>query len=372
VASSDEHDEGVTSMKVTVRNTIDARSMRGAAVVAARQAHQRRPPMSVVPAAGFVAVMLIVAPLSVSHYWIQVLTSAAIYSVVALGLGLLFGRVGLISLGQIAMLAIGGWTALRLGHALAMPFPMILLMTGLVTALIGVVIGLPALRLSGLHLALITLMGAAAVTIVLTTTNFPNGGKGFTGYDPVKSGTVPLRRPVLASTDGAYYRYVVVVVAVLFLVAFLHVRGRPGRAWAAIRQSAPAAASAGINITLYKLWAFALASFITGVSGGLLAASAGGLTVYQFPAQDSITLLAVVLIGGMYNFWGAVVAGAFVKLVPALLNQLGVSANVLLILFGVGLMQTLLTTPDGIAGQLPKDIRRLVARLTKHRTEAPR
>jgi branched-chain amino acid transport system permease protein len=333
-----------------------------------RPARPARNPLGALVTAAFVAVVLVAAPQVLSDFWVQTLTSAVIYAAVALGLGLLFGRVGLISLGQIAMLALGGWTALRLGQELAAPFPVTLLLTAGITALAGVLIGLPALRLSGLHLALVTLMGAAAVTVALANINFPNGGGGFFGYNPVNSGTVPLARPALAGSDGAYLRYVIAAVALLFLISYLHVRGRPGRAWAAIRQSEPAATAAGINVTLYKLWAFALASAITGVAGGLLAASAGGLTAYQFPTQDSITLLAVVLIGGMYSFWGAIAAGFLVMIVPAILQQFGISSDVLLIVFGAGVMQSLLATPDGIAGQLPKDLRRLSGRLGRGRT----
>ena len=86
-------------------------------------------------------------------------------------------------------------------------------------------------------------------------------------------------------------------------------RTKPGRAWAAIRQSEPAALAAGINTTLYKLWAFALASFVTGVAGGVLAGAVRYLYSIDFQTQDSITLLAVVLMGGAYSIWGAIVAG---------------------------------------------------------------
>ena len=106
----------------------------------------------------------------------------------------------------------------------------------------------------------------------------------------------------------------------MFLVAAWHVRGKPGRAWAAIRQSQATAVAAGVNTTLYKLWAFALASFIAGVAGALLAAAAGGVSINQFPVQNSIILLAVVLMGGVYSLWGAVVAAFLLRLLPALLD----------------------------------------------------
>ena len=130
-----------------------------------------------------------------------------------------------------------------------------------------------------------------------------------------------------------------VVAALMFLLVLVHIRTRPGRAWAAIRQSEPTALAAGINVTLYKLWAFALASFITGVAGGMLAGAVHYLFSISFPTQDSITLLAVVLMGGIYSLWGAIVAALLLQLLPALLHNWGVSPDWLTILFGVGVLQ---------------------------------
>jgi branched-chain amino acid transport system permease protein len=237
-----------------------------------------------------------------------------------------------------------------------------LLVTGAITCVVGVLIGLPALRLSGLYLALITLMAAGAVNVVLTTINFPNGGHGFTGRTstPDLSGLQPVSRPGIAVGDTAYYRYTIVVCALMFLLIAAHFATKPGRAWASIRESEPAALAAGVNIVRYKLWAFALASFTTGVAGGLLAAQLGQPTAFGFPTQDSLTLLAAALIGGIYSLWGAVVAGAFSQLAPFLFQaQWGIDPNFLLIIFGVGLLQVLLTAPRGIVVQMPKDLANL-------------
>ena len=224
---------------------------------------------------------MLALPSQLGADWITTFTSVAIYSVVALGFGILYGRVGMISLGQIALLVIGCWVGTRLAYATGLPFPLVLLLvSGAVTC------GdrrpdraLPALRLSGLYLALITLMVAGAVTVVLSVIDFPNGGGGFTGRTTstgaLSTSTPPVRRPSVAIGDTAYYRYVVIVCALMFVLALLHVAGKPGRAWASIRESEPAALAAGVNITLYKLWAFALASFMTGVAGCLLAAQVG-------------------------------------------------------------------------------------------------
>ena len=160
---------------------------------------------------------------------------------------MLIGRVGMVSLCQFVLAAVGAWVALRLSYATSIPFPLLLLIAGVVTGLIGVLIGLPALRLSGLYLALITLMAAGAITIVLRTTQFPNGGGGFFGNSAAGGASSRMPRPSIAQSDTAYFRYCVVVAVLMFLVAVWHVRRKPGRAWAAIRQSQATAVAAGVN-----------------------------------------------------------------------------------------------------------------------------
>ena len=263
--------------------------------------------------------VLLALPQMLSLYYIDAMTQVVVYSVVALGLGVLVGRVGLVSLGQVAVLAIGAWVAARLLFATALPYPVVLLGAGMITMAAGTLIGLPALRLRGLYLALITLMLAGGITIVLATTNFPNGGGGFLGYDGAAVHIPPIRRPSIAASDPAYFRYSVVVAALMF----------------------------------------ALASFITGVAGGMLAGAVHYLFSIGFPTQDSITLLAVVLMGGAYSLWGAIVAALLLQLLPALLHNWGVSADWLTILFGIGVLQVLTTAPAGLADQVPKDLARL-------------
>jgi branched-chain amino acid transport system permease protein len=318
------------------------------------------------------AIAIFVLPHIAGSDWITTFTSVAIYSVVALGFGILYGRAGMISLGQVALLTIGCWIGTRLAYATGLPFPLLLLAAGGITCAIGVLVGLPALRLSGIYLALITLMFAGATTVVLSVTDFPNGGGGFKGRaatGALTTSTPPVRRPSWAEGDVAYYRYTVIVCVLLFLVALVHMASKPGRAWASIRESEPAALAAGVNITLYKLWAFALASFLTGVAGCLLAAQVGVPRAITFQTQDSLTLAATALIGGIFSLWGAIVAGVFNQLLPFLFQaQWGVNPNFLLIIFGVGLLQVLLTAPGGLADQFPKDmlnLGRLVVRTVR-------
>jgi branched-chain amino acid transport system permease protein len=313
----------------------------------------------------FILVVFLPLPEWLNSYFLLTMTGVVIYSIITLGLGLLIGRVGMVSLCQFVLAGLGAWVALRLSYATDLPFPVLILCGGVVTMVIGTLIGLPAIRLSGLYLALITLMAAGALTILLRTAQFPNGGSGFFGNSSAGGASSLLPRPSIARSDVGYYRYCVIAALVMFAVAAWHVRGKPGRAWAAIRQSEASAVAAGVHTTRYKIWAFALASFTAGVAGGLLAASAGGVAISQFPVSNSITLLAVVLLGGVYNLWGAVVAAIFMRLVPAALTYYwGWSTEILTILFGIGVIQVLLTAPGGIVEQMPKDLSRLARKLT--------
>ena len=267
---------------------------------------------------------------------------------------------GLVSLGQAAVLALGAWVSARLLFGTSLPFEIVLLLAGLITMVLGTLVGLPALRMRGLYLALITLMLAGAITVVLATTNFPNGGHGFLGYNGSAIHIPPIRRPGIATSDAGFFRYSVIVALLMFGLVLAHLRGRPGRAWAAIRQSESSALAAGINTTLYKLWAFALASFVTGVAGGLLAGSSRYLYSINFQTQDSI-----IAAGGRPHGRARTACGArwwpalFLELLPALLNSWGVSADWLTILFGIGVLQVLTTAPRGVVDQMPKDIAKL-------------
>ena len=120
--------------------------------------------------------MLVALPSVVGGYWTRILTFCAIYSIAAAGAQVLYGRLGFVSLNQVALVGVGGWAFLRIGHEVSLPHPLLLLLAGAVTAVVGVLIGLPSLRLSGLALALVTLMAAAGFEVVFGAVGFPDGG----------------------------------------------------------------------------------------------------------------------------------------------------------------------------------------------------
>ena len=268
-------------------------------------------------------------PPLMSGYYTGYVTLVAIYSIVTLGLGLLVGRVGLYSLGQGAVLQIGAWTGARLLFATGQPFPLVMIEAGLVTMLIGTAIGLPALRLRGLYLALITLMFAA----------HDHGDPGHGELPQRRRRLHRVQRPAEphpadpASVDRRHRHRLLqvrgVVAVLMFLLVYVHVR-RPGRAGPGRRSgraspprsrpaSTPRSTSCGRGRSRRSSPAWPAA---------LLAGQAHYLYSIDFTTQDSIILLAVALMGGVYNLWGAVIAALLMQLLPAFLQDLGVSYDV--------------------------------------------
>lgn len=314
-----------------------------------------------------VGALLIFGPPVFGAYWTRILTACAIFSIAAAGIALLYGRLGLVSLGQVSLIGVGGWITLRVGHATALPFEIVLVIAAIGTGIIGVLVGLPALRLSGLNLAIVTLMLAGAFEVIFNVTGFPNGGEGFLGRTAAGVLQQSLARPALGSTDPAYFRYVIIVAAIMFIIIALHLSNRPGRAWAAIRQSEAGALASGIGTVRYRLWALAVVSATTGVAGGLLAGNAGLLDPISFRASQSILLFATVLIGGAFSLLGAAIAGFLSQGLPPLLDSLGVNGNLIFVLLGLGMIQAITTAPQGIAGQLKALARRIANSTTKRK-----
>jgi branched-chain amino acid transport system permease protein len=291
-----------------------------------------------------------VLPEVLSNYWLRTFISATALAIGSLSVSLLFAQLGMVSLAQYGLLGVGGWCALRISHGLGVPFELALLTGGLVAAAFGLVVGLPALRMRGLYLAIITLMMAGAIQVLISAFGFPDGGAGFLGKST--GARMMMARPKLALTDEAYFRYAMVVLALCYGVVLLHVRGRPGRAWAMIRRSEVCALAGGVHIVAYKVWAFTLSGFLAGIAGGLLAGGVGQLDGSAFPASQSILLFALTIVGGAYSWMGPIIAGLMLRAFPALLNDFHVDGNIATIVFGAGLLHALMTAPQGMAGQI--------------------
>jgi branched-chain amino acid transport system permease protein len=297
------------------------------------------------------AVVALLGPALLSAYWLNTLTTAACLSLAAATAALLYGQLGMVSLAQFALSGVGGWVCLRLIHGLGLPFEAALLAGGVVAALFGLMVGLPALRMRGLYLALLTLMVAAAFQVAVNVIGFPDGGPGWTGK-VVNGQRALIERPWIAASDGAYFRYAVGVLA-LGLAWIEWMRStRLGRAWALIRKSEAAAIAAGVGVLRYKAVAFTIGGFLAGLSGGLIAGLNGQLDNTGFHASQSILLYALVVVGGAYHWMGAIFAGLLIRALPALLNDHAVDGNLANVFFGFALLVSLIQGRKGLAGQL--------------------
>ncbi len=296
-------------------------------------------------------VVALLGPVLFSSYWLNTFTSVACLVLVSGTVALLYGQLGMVSLAQFALAGVGGWVTLRLVHGLPLPFEICLLLGAVVAGLFGLLVGLPALRMRGLYLALITLMMAAAFQVVINVIGFADGGSGFTGR-VVSGSRVLIERPWVARSDGAYFAYVMAWVAAgMSLIEWLRA-SRAGRAWALIRKSEAAAIAAGVSVVRYKAAAFALAGALAGLAGGLIAGLNGQLDNTGFHASQSILAYALTVVGGAYHWMGSVFAGLLLRAVPALLNDHGVDGNLSNVFFGFALLVSLIQGRKGLAGSL--------------------
>jgi branched-chain amino acid transport system permease protein len=293
----------------------------------------------------------IVGPWLLNSYWTKTFTSVACLTLASASVALLFGQLGMVSLCQFALAGVGGWVTLRLVHGLHWPYEIALLSGGVIAGLFGLLTGLPALRMRGLYLALVSLMLAAAFQVVVSVTGFPDGGEGWLGK-VVAGERALIDKPWIAPTDETFFRYALVVAAMGMVLIEWHRASMPGRAWALIRKGEAAATAAGIRVVTYKAWAFTLAGFLAGIAGGLLAGSNGQLDNTGFPASQSILLFALTVVGGAYNWMGAVFAALLIRALPALLNDHGVDGNLANVFFGFALIVSLIQGRKGLAGQL--------------------
>ena len=300
--------------------------------------------------AAVAAAALYLLPDFITDYWLRTFISAISLGICCLSASLLFAQLGMVSLAQFALLGVGGWFALRISHGLGVPFEAALLTGGVAAAFVGVLVGLPALRMRGLYLAIITLMMAGALQVLISAFGFPDGGPGILGKSTTSR--VMMARPLLAVGDEAYFRYAVVVFGLCYALVYAHIRGRPGRAWAMIRRGEVCAIACGVDIVGYKVWAFSLAGFLAGIAGGLLAGIVGQLDGLAFPASQSIMVFALSIVGGAYSWLGPIIAGLMLRALPSLLNDFRVDGNIATMVFGAGLLHALITAPRGVAGQL--------------------
>jgi branched-chain amino acid transport system permease protein len=309
------------------------------------------------------------APRLVSDFHSRDLAEAGIFFIAIVGLNLLTGYTGQISLGHGALMAVGGYTTAALMVHEHWRDVWTIPLAGLAAGIVGFLIGLPALRLSGLYLAMATFAFAVAMPSLLRKfSGLTGGGQGLRMLEdaPLQitglSGTVTIFGQSMTQNHFLYY-LAWGIGLVGFAVAWMLVRGRLGRTFRAVRDSEVAAASAGINLAWAKTLAFALSGVYAGVAGALLAIQNEIVNPLSFTFLLSILLLVGVVVGGLGSLPGMVVGAFFVEYLPDLSTRVSTAPGVPDFVYGAAIIVVMILLPTGAGGLLKRVARPLTTRL---------
>jgi branched-chain amino acid transport system permease protein len=295
-----------------------------------------------------VAVLLALAcvlPFLVGNYRVFQLTLVLAYSIALLGLNMLTGYNGQISLGHGAFYAIGAYTAAILMDKGGMAYWATIPIAGVVCLVAGFLFGLPALRLEGLYLALATFALGVAMPQILKHHGLEQWTGGVQG--------IVINKPdppawLNVSQDQWLYFFTLAWVVLLFVCAWNLLRGRIGRAMVAIRDQPVAAQAMGVNAALYKSLTFGVSALYTGVAGALSAIAIQFVAPDSFTIFLSITLVVGVVIGGLASISGAIYGALFIQFVPNFADQISKAAP--WAIYGVFLLAFMYVMPTGVAG----------------------
>ena len=300
----------------------------------------------------------LVIPLGLHEYYLSVCNLVWIAVIGALGLNILVGYTGQVSIGHGAFMSVGAYTAANLATRLDSPWPVNLLAGGLMAAAVGAVVGIPSLRIKGLYLAIATLAGQLIIEWTINHVTFISGGVQASIEVPR-----PRLGPMVLDTQRDMYYFLLVFVVLAIVGTMNLVRSRVGRAFIAIRDQDIAAEIIGIDIFRYKLLAFAISSFYAGVTGVLYTYFLGIANYEQFQIGVSIDYLAMIIIGGLGSVLGSIFGAIFVTLLPIVIRLsmeafgglffsqqtvLNLIPNLRLMLFGVLIVVFLIVEPDGL------------------------
>ena len=316
------------------------------------------------------ALAVVAAPFALSDFWLSVLTFTAIAAIGAIGLNLLTGFTGQVSLGHAFFIGVGAYTAGYLGGNLGLPVVVWLPAAGLVGALLGLAVGPFALRLRGNYLAIVTLGLVFLGEYLFLNLRAITGGPQGRAIPSPKIGDLSFADlgPALGlelTREQSFFLFVVPLLLIAADFARNVVRSRPGRAFQAIRDREIAAAVIGVDVARYKVAAFALSSFYAATSGALLGSYLRHVTPANFDLLLSIEYVAMVIVGGAGTVYGSIFGAFFIVLIPRVVEQVspvipfvsqtaaGAGLTVFTLnqlIFGALIVLFLIAEPTGLAG----------------------
>ena len=325
-----------------------------------------------VPLVSFAALTAVVAvvPVFVSEFRAQQLAYVAIYLIAIIGLNILTGYTGQISLGHGAFMAVGGYTTAILMADHGVKDVWTIPLAGLVAGAAGFLFGIPALRLSGLYLALATFAVAVSTPAVIKRfEGFTGGGTGINlfGIPELTASLTPIRvfGRDLAFNDWLYYLCWALAL-VGYVLSWLLLRGRAGLALRAVRDSETAAQSSGVSLARYKTLAFGVSAAYAGVAGSLFAIATTYVNPDTFPIALSILLLVGVVVGGLGSLVGLIAGAVFIQFLPTWSQEVSKSPGAPSVVSGILLIALMFLLPMGVAGLVER--LRLLTRRVYHRS----
>jgi branched-chain amino acid transport system permease protein len=300
------------------------------------------------------AVVVLVLPSFVSAFRAQQFAYVAIYLIAIIGLNILTGYTGQISLGHGAFMAVGGYTTAILMADYGVKDVWTIPIAAVLTGTVGFLFGLPALRLSGLYLALATFAIAVSTPAVIKRfEGFTGGGGGINlfGIPELTASLTPVEilGRELVFNDWLYYlSWTIALVA--YVLAWLFLRGRTGLALRAVRDSETAAQSSGVSLPRYKTLAFGMSAAYAGVAGSLFAIATTFVNPDTFPVSLSILLLVGVVVGGLGSLVGLIAGAVFIQFLPEWSQRVSNSPGAPSVVSGLILIALMFVLPTGVAG----------------------
>jgi len=300
-------------------------------------------------------VILFTAPLYCGNYWLSVANLIGITIIAATGLNILTGYCGQLSIGHAGFIAVGAYTSAVITNRLELPFLVGLICAGLTAGLIGMIFGIPSLRVKGFYLAISTI--AAQFIIIWVINHWTSVTGGFMGISvpPASIGGI-----TFISQSSQFYLIMVITVLVVFLAKNL-ARTRAGRAFIAIRDNDLAAQVMGINLFRYKLIAFFIGCFLAGIAGSLLAHWIGFMNAENFTLMDSILYIGMIIIGGLGTTTGPIFGVIFIRMLQQGITFIapwlediftlpaGFTTGIGPMVFGLAIVLFLILEPRGLA-----------------------
>ncbi len=302
----------------------------------------------------FIVLRVLMVTGIIDSYYSGILIVVGINIILAASLNLSTGFLGQLVLGHAGFMSVGAYGAALFtmnmpeGIPLVLRFLVSLLVGGLVAAVFGVAIGIPALRLRGDYLAIITLGFGEIIRVIILNLGFTGGGQGLKN--------IPTPADETYDYFGMVYWVMVVVIAILFAL----IRSRQGRAIKSIRDDEIAAESCGINTTYYKILGFTISAFFAGVAGGLYAHYITILDPSNFGFMRSIEILVMVVLGGMGSFTGSILAASVLTALPEALRAF---SDYRLLIYSLLLIVMMIFKPSGLLGTYEFSLTRLLDKL---------